>query len=85
MAPSRDRRPGFSRRAQYGLFVTYVLGVAGAVVGLRCSRCRPSTPSPSPRCGRASRSCAPRPPRACSASSCAAWRRCRRRSAAGST
>jgi rod shape-determining protein MreC len=33
MAPSRDRRPGFSRRAQYGLFVTYVLGVAGAVVG----------------------------------------------------
>lgn len=33
MSPSRDRRPGFSRRAQYGLFVTYVLGVAGAVVG----------------------------------------------------
>ena len=33
MAPSRDRRPGFSRRAQYGLFVTYVLGIAGAVVG----------------------------------------------------
>lgn len=34
MAPSsRDRRPGFSRRAQYGLFFTYVLGIAGAVVG----------------------------------------------------
>ncbi|WP_341207399.1 rod shape-determining protein MreC [uncultured Sphingomonas sp.] len=33
MAPSRDRRPGFSRRAQYGLFVTYILGIAGAVVG----------------------------------------------------
>lgn len=34
MAPSRDRRPGFSRRAQYGLFLTYVLAVAGAVVGV---------------------------------------------------
>ena len=33
MAPSRDRRPGFSRRAQYGLFFTYILGIAGAVVG----------------------------------------------------
>lgn len=33
MAPSRDRRPGFSRRAQYGLFFTYILAVAGAVVG----------------------------------------------------
>lgn len=33
MAPSRDRRPGFSRRAQYGLFLTYILGIAGAVVG----------------------------------------------------
>ncbi|KQT32102.1 rod shape-determining protein MreC [Sphingomonas sp. Leaf412] len=33
MAPSRDRRPGFSRRAQYGLFVTWVLGIAGALVG----------------------------------------------------
>lgn len=33
MAPSRDRRPGFSRRAQYGLFFTYVLGIAGALVG----------------------------------------------------
>lgn len=28
MAPARDRRPGFSRRAQYGLFFTYVLAVA---------------------------------------------------------
>ncbi|MBB3475521.1 rod shape-determining protein MreC [Sphingomonas sp. BK345] len=33
MAPSRDRRPGFSRRAQYSLFLTYILGIAGAVVG----------------------------------------------------
>jgi rod shape-determining protein MreC len=33
MAPSRDRRPGFSRRAQYSLFVSYVLAIAGAVVG----------------------------------------------------
>jgi rod shape-determining protein MreC len=33
MAPSRDRRAGFSRRAQYGLFFTYILGIAGAVVG----------------------------------------------------
>lgn len=34
MAPPRDRRPGFSRRAQYGLFASYVLAVAGAAVGL---------------------------------------------------
>ena len=33
MASSRDRRPGFSRRAQYGLFFTYILAIAGAVVG----------------------------------------------------
>ena len=33
MAPSRDRRPGFSRRAQYSLFVSYILAIAGAVVG----------------------------------------------------
>ncbi len=33
MAPSRDRRPGFSRRAQYGLFLSYILAIAGAVVG----------------------------------------------------
>jgi rod shape-determining protein MreC len=29
---SRPRRPGFSRRAQYGLFASYVLAVAGALV-----------------------------------------------------
>jgi rod shape-determining protein MreC len=34
MAPTRDRRPGFSRRAQYSLFLSYVLAVAGAVVGV---------------------------------------------------
>lgn len=33
MAPSRDRRPGFSRRAQYSLFLTYILAIAGAVIG----------------------------------------------------
>ncbi|GGB33111.1 hypothetical protein GCM10011380_23220 [Sphingomonas metalli] len=33
MAPARDRRAGFSRRRQYGLFFGYVLAVAGAVVG----------------------------------------------------
>lgn len=33
MAPARDRRPGFSRRAQYSLFFTYVLAVAIAAVG----------------------------------------------------
>jgi rod shape-determining protein MreC len=33
MAPPRDRRPGFSRRAQFGLFFTYILAIAGAVVG----------------------------------------------------
>ncbi len=33
MAPPRDRRAGFSRRRQYGLFLGYVLAVAGAVVG----------------------------------------------------
>lgn len=33
MAPSRDRRPGFSRRAQYSLFVSYILAIAGAVIG----------------------------------------------------
>ncbi|MGL5838361.1 MAG: rod shape-determining protein MreC [Sphingorhabdus sp.] len=32
MAPPRIRRPGFSRRAQISLFVTYVLAIAGAVV-----------------------------------------------------
>jgi rod shape-determining protein MreC len=33
MAPVRDRRTGFSRRRQYGLFIGYVLAVAGAVLG----------------------------------------------------
>jgi rod shape-determining protein MreC len=33
MAPSRNRRPGFSRRAQYGLFLGYVAAVAGALIG----------------------------------------------------
>ncbi|ARS26778.1 rod shape-determining protein MreC [Sphingomonas sp. KC8] len=34
MAPPRHRRPGFSRRAQYGLFAAYVVAVAGIVVAL---------------------------------------------------
>jgi rod shape-determining protein MreC len=34
MAPPRNRRPGFSRRAQYGLFLGYVGAAAGAIVGL---------------------------------------------------
>src|SRR3712207_8506240 len=29
MAPPSTRRPGFSRRAQYGLFLGYVIAVAG--------------------------------------------------------
>ncbi len=29
MAPSSNRRPGYSRKAQYGLFATYVLAIAG--------------------------------------------------------
>ena len=33
MAPPRDRRPGFSRRAQYSLFLSYILAIAGALVG----------------------------------------------------
>ena len=33
MAPTRDRRPGFSRRAQYSLFLSYILAIAGALVG----------------------------------------------------
>ncbi len=33
MASIRDRRAGFSRRRQYGLFLGYVLAVAGAVTG----------------------------------------------------
>jgi rod shape-determining protein MreC len=34
MAPPSSRRPGFSRRAQYGLFAGYVVAVIGAVLGL---------------------------------------------------
>ena len=30
----RNRRPGFSRRAQYGLFLSYVIAVAGILAGL---------------------------------------------------
>ena len=33
MAPPASRRPGFSRRAQYSLFVGYVIAVLGALVG----------------------------------------------------
>ncbi|MBC9031415.1 rod shape-determining protein MreC [Sphingomonas sp. JC676] len=33
MAPPRNRRPGFSRRAQYGLFLAYVGAVGGLLVG----------------------------------------------------
>jgi rod shape-determining protein MreC len=31
MAPPRHRRPGFSRRAQYSLFATYVIAIAGTI------------------------------------------------------
>lgn len=34
MARSRDLRPGYSRRAQYGIFTGYVIAVAGVVVGV---------------------------------------------------
>jgi rod shape-determining protein MreC len=34
MAPPSSRRPGFSRRAQYGLFAGYVVAVIGIVLGL---------------------------------------------------
>jgi len=33
MAPPRNRRPGFSRRAQYSLFLAYVGAVGGALIG----------------------------------------------------
>lgn len=33
MAPPRNRRPGFSRRAQYGLFLGYVGLIGGALIG----------------------------------------------------
>jgi rod shape-determining protein MreC len=32
MAPPIHRRPGYSRKAQYSLFATYVLAIAGAIV-----------------------------------------------------
>ncbi|MEW4466838.1 rod shape-determining protein MreC [Parasphingorhabdus sp. JC815] len=34
MAPSNHRRPGFSKRAQYSIFASYLLGILGAIVGL---------------------------------------------------
>jgi rod shape-determining protein MreC len=34
LAPPRNRQPGFSRRAQYGLFAGYVVAVAGLFVGV---------------------------------------------------
>lgn len=34
MARSPDRRPGFSRRAQYGIFTGYVVAVLGIVAGV---------------------------------------------------
>lgn len=34
MAPPKNRRPGFSRRAQYGLFFAYVVAALGAVAGV---------------------------------------------------
>ncbi|MDT8758400.1 rod shape-determining protein MreC [Sphingomonas psychrotolerans] len=33
MAPPRNRRPGFSRRAHYGLFIGYVGAAGGALIG----------------------------------------------------
>ncbi|MFM1982552.1 MAG: rod shape-determining protein MreC [Pseudomonadota bacterium] len=34
MAPPSPRRPGFSRRAQYGIFASYVIAVVGAAAAL---------------------------------------------------
>ena len=34
MPPQNKRRPGFSRKAQYGLFAAFVITVTGALVGL---------------------------------------------------
>lgn len=34
MAPPRNRRPGFSRRIQFGLFIGYVVAVVGAVCAI---------------------------------------------------
>lgn len=33
MAPPRNRRPGFSRRAQYSLFFAYMVAIGGALIG----------------------------------------------------
>jgi len=34
MAPPGTRRPGYDRKAQYSLFASYVIAIAGALVGL---------------------------------------------------
>lgn len=34
MAPPKHRRPGFSKRAQYSIFASYLLGILGAIIGL---------------------------------------------------
>lgn len=34
MAPPSKRRPGFSRRAQYGVFIGYVIAIAGCLVAV---------------------------------------------------
>lgn len=34
MAPPRKRRPGYNRKAQYGLFASYVIAIAGALAAL---------------------------------------------------
>jgi rod shape-determining protein MreC len=34
MAPPRNRRPGYDRKAQYGLFVSYIFALGGAMIGL---------------------------------------------------
>jgi len=34
MAPPKTRRAGFSRRAQYGLFASYVIAISGLFIGL---------------------------------------------------
>ena len=33
MAASKNRRPGFSRKAQFTIFATYVLAILGAIIG----------------------------------------------------
>ncbi|MFT3966886.1 MAG: rod shape-determining protein MreC [Sphingobium sp.] len=34
MAPPRKRRPGYDRKAQYGLFASYVVAIVGAIAAL---------------------------------------------------